>query len=104
MTEINVNIDREALAAAADVLGTASARETVDAALLAVAERQPGASPSPSDAAFEHAWNRLAEIAESGIWDWMSDKSAYRGGRRVPDRHECAVANDAHTGGSEELA
>ncbi|GAA1276100.1 hypothetical protein GCM10009677_32100 [Sphaerisporangium rubeum] len=50
------------------------------------------------DASFEHAWARLAEIAETGVWDWMADKRSYRGGHPLSDRHKCPVAHDSEPG------
>lgn len=41
-------------------------------------------SAEQDDDAFERAWARLAEIGESGVWDWMADKSAFRSSRPSP--------------------
>ncbi|MGW4636981.1 hypothetical protein ACWEN6_00560 [Sphaerisporangium sp. NPDC004334] len=100
MSEITVDVDDQVLTAAAQALRKSTEKDTVNAALRAAVEHGgiSHAAPPPTadaDEAFDRAWNRLAEIAESGVWDWMSDKRAYRGGYPLPDRLERPLADDA---------
>ncbi|MFC7385815.1 type II toxin-antitoxin system VapB family antitoxin [Sphaerisporangium rhizosphaerae] len=99
MSEITVDVDDQVLTAAAQALRTSTEKDTVNAALRAAVEHGGISHSAPptadADEAFDHAWNRLAEIAESGVWDWMSDKRAYRGGYPLPDRLERPLADDA---------
>lgn len=68
MTKVLIDIDDDALADAAALLGTKTKRDTVNTALRETAERLRRAK----------ALARLAELGESGAFDELLDKSAYR--------------------------
>ena len=68
MTKTPIEIDDEALAAAAKVLGTKTKKDTVNAALREVSQRLNRL----------RALERLAEMADQGDFDRFSDKSSYR--------------------------
>jgi len=63
-----IDIDDDALAEASALLGTKTKKDTVNAALRETAERMRRAN----------ALARLAELGESGAFDELLDKSAYR--------------------------
>lgn len=64
-----IEIDQEALALAAEVLGTKTKKDTVNAALREVGERL----------ARLRALARLGEMADRGDFDaYLGDKAAYR--------------------------
>ena len=64
-----IEIDEEALATAAEVLGTKTKKETVNAALREVGKRQVRM----------RALARLAEMADRGDFDeFVGNKAAYR--------------------------
>jgi Arc/MetJ family transcription regulator len=69
MVKTPVEIDEEALATAAQVLGTKTKKDTVNAALREVGQRL----------ARLEALARLGEMASQGDFDeFLGDKSAYR--------------------------
>jgi len=68
MTKILVDVDDAALAEAADLLGTKTKKDTVNAALRETAERLRRA----------RALVRLVELGESGAFDELLDKASYR--------------------------
>jgi Arc/MetJ family transcription regulator len=68
VTKVLIDIDDDALADAAALLGTKTKRDTVNTALRETAERLRRAK----------ALARLAELGESGAFDELLDKSAYR--------------------------
>ena len=68
MTKVLIDIDDDALAEASELLGTKTKKDTVNAALRDTAERLRRA----------RALARLAEIGETGAFDELLDKAAYR--------------------------
>lgn len=69
MIKTPIEIDQEALAIAAEVLGTKTKKETVNAALREVGQRLVRL----------RALARLGEMADRGDFDeYLGDKSAYR--------------------------
>lgn len=68
MTKILVDVDDEALAEAAEVLGTKTKKDTVNAALRQTADQIKRA----------RAFAKLVERAEEGQFDELLDKSNYR--------------------------
>lgn len=68
MTKTPIEIDDEALAAAAQVLGTRTKKDTVNAALREVSERLNRL----------RALERLGEMADGGDFEPFVDKAAYR--------------------------
>jgi Arc/MetJ family transcription regulator len=68
MTKILVDIDDAALAEAADLLGTKTTRDTLNTALRETVRRLRRAQ----------ALARLAETGQSGAFDALLDKTAYR--------------------------
>lgn len=69
MVKTPVEIDEEALAAAAEVLGTKTKKDTVNAALREVGQRLVRLQ----------ALARLGEMADQGDFtEFLGDKSAYR--------------------------
>ncbi|MEU2392044.1 type II toxin-antitoxin system VapB family antitoxin [Streptomyces sp. NPDC007369] len=68
MSNLFVDVDDEALAAAAAILGTKTKKDTVNAALLEVAKRHRRL----------RALERLAEMGERGDFDILLDKENYR--------------------------
>ncbi len=68
MTKVLIDIDEEALAEAAELLGTKTKKDTVNTSLRETAQRLRRA----------HALARLAELGQSGIFDDMLDKATYR--------------------------
>jgi Arc/MetJ family transcription regulator len=68
MTKVLVDIDDEALAEASALLGTKTKKDTINVALREIAQRLRRA----------RALARLAEMGESGDFDELLDKSAYR--------------------------
>ena len=68
MTKILVDVDDDALAEAADLLGTTTKKDTVNTALREIAQRLGRA----------RALTRLAELGESGAFDELLDKAAFR--------------------------
>lgn len=76
MTKILVDVDDQALADAAQVLGTTTKKDTVNAALREIAQRRRRAE----------ALAQLREMAREGQFDELMDKRNYR---PLPDlRHE----------------
>jgi len=69
MTKVLIDVDDNALAEAAELLGTKSKKDTVNVALRETAQRLRRAQ----------ALARLAEMGESGAFDELLDKTAYRG-------------------------
>jgi Arc/MetJ family transcription regulator len=68
-TKTTIEIDQEALAVAAEVLGTKTKKDTVNAALREVGQRLLRL----------RALARLAEMADRGDFDeFVSNKAAYR--------------------------
>lgn len=63
-----IEVDGEALAAAADYYGTTTKKETVNAALRDAADRQRRLA----------AFDRLVEMAQAGDFDCLLDKRSYR--------------------------
>jgi Arc/MetJ family transcription regulator len=63
-----IDIDEEALAEAAEALGTKTKKETVNTALREVSARLRRA----------HARAKLQEFADAGYFDELLDKSKYR--------------------------
>lgn len=69
MTKTPIEIDQEALAIAAEVLGTTTKKDTVNAALREVGQRLVRL----------RALARLGEMADRGDFDeFLGDKAAYR--------------------------
>lgn len=70
MSKLLVEVDDDALAEAAEILGTTTKKDTVNTALLAVAERRRRLL----------ALNELAEAAQDGAFDLdlLMDKQNYR--------------------------
>jgi Arc/MetJ family transcription regulator len=69
MTKTSIAIDEEALAAAAEVLGTKTKKDTVNAALREVGQRLNRLQ----------ALARLGEMADQGDFaDFLGNKAAYR--------------------------
>lgn len=68
MTKMLVDIDDEALAEAGELLGTKTKKDTVNSALRETAQRLRRAG----------ALAELAERGESGYFDELLNKSAYR--------------------------
>ncbi|HEV7707219.1 MAG TPA: type II toxin-antitoxin system VapB family antitoxin [Asanoa sp.] len=69
MTKVLIDVDDDALAEASALLGTKTKKDTVNTALRETAVRLRRAE----------ALARLAEIGETGAFDDLLDKSAYRG-------------------------
>jgi Arc/MetJ family transcription regulator len=70
MSKTPIEIDLEALAIAAEVLGTTTKKDTVNAALREVGQRLVRL----------RALARLGEMADRGDFDeFLGDKAAYRG-------------------------
>ena len=70
MARTSIEIDQEALAIAAEVLGTTTKKDTVNAALREVGARLVRL----------RALARLGEMADGGDFDeFLGDKTAYRG-------------------------
>lgn len=68
MSNLYVEVDDEALAEAAEILGTKTKKDTVNAALLEVAKRHKRL----------RALERLTAMAERGDFDILMDKRNYR--------------------------
>lgn len=68
MTKILVDVDDDALAAAAELLGTTTKRDTVNTALRETVARLRRAQ----------ALDRLAEMGQAGDFDELLDKRTYR--------------------------
>ena len=68
MTKTPIEIDDEALAAAAQVLGTRTKKDTVNAALREVSQRLTRLC----------ALERLGEMADRGDFEAFTDKASYR--------------------------
>jgi Arc/MetJ family transcription regulator len=68
MTKVLVDVDDDALAEASTLLGTKTKKDTINAALRETAQRLRRA----------HALARLGEMGESGAFDVLLDKTAYR--------------------------
>ncbi len=68
MTESHIRLDDEALAEAAELLGTTTPEETVNLALREVAAVRRRLA----------ALHRLSEMAERGDFDLLLDKRNYR--------------------------
>lgn len=68
MTKVLIDIDDDALAEASELLGTRTKKDTVNTALRETAQRMRRAK----------AFARLAEIGDSGAFDALLDKNAYR--------------------------
>lgn len=68
MTKVLIDIDDEALAKAAELLGTKTKKDTVNVALRETVQRLDRA----------YALARLREMGEAGVFDELLDKSAYR--------------------------
>ncbi|MEV7545169.1 VapB protein of antitoxin of type II toxin-antitoxin system [Streptomyces sp. 3211.6] len=68
MSNLYVDVDDEALAEAASILGTKTKKDTVNAALLEVAKRHRRL----------RALERLAQMGERGDFDLLLDKENYR--------------------------
>jgi Arc/MetJ family transcription regulator len=69
VTKVPIDIDEEALAAAADVLGTTTKKDTVNAALREVSQRLRRV----------RALARLGVMADEGDFDeFVANKRAYR--------------------------
>ncbi|MEV4617213.1 type II toxin-antitoxin system VapB family antitoxin [Asanoa sp. NPDC049573] len=69
MTKVLIDVDDDALAEASALLGTKTKKDTVNTALRETANQLRRAK----------ALARLAELGESGAFDDLLDKSAYRG-------------------------
>ncbi|MEU1430678.1 type II toxin-antitoxin system VapB family antitoxin [Nocardia sp. NPDC005746] len=68
MSKLLIDVDDEALAEAQRLLGTATKKDTVNAALIEVAKRIKRAK----------ALAELVEMAERGDFDYLLDKQGYR--------------------------
>lgn len=68
MTKVLVDVDDAALAEASTLLGTKTKKDTINTALRETAQRLRRA----------HALARLGELGESGAFDELLDRSAYR--------------------------
>lgn len=68
MTKILIDVDDDALAEAAELLGTKTKNDTVNTSLRETAQRLRRAQ----------ALARLAELGQSGAFDELLDKTAYR--------------------------
>jgi Arc/MetJ family transcription regulator len=68
MTKILIDVDDDALAEAAELLGTRTKKDTVNTALRETARQLRRAK----------ALARLAELGEAGAFDELLDKTAYR--------------------------
>ena len=68
MTKVLIDIDDDALAEAAELLGTKTKKDTVNASLRETAQRLRRAQ----------ALARLAELGQSGAFDELLDKETYR--------------------------
>jgi Arc/MetJ family transcription regulator len=68
MTKMLIDIDEEALEAAADLLGTTTKKDTVNTSLRETAQRLRRAQ----------ALAKLAERGQAGDFDELLDKPAYR--------------------------
>jgi Arc/MetJ family transcription regulator len=68
MTKVLIDIDDEALAAAAELLGTTTKKDTVNTSLRETAQRLRRAQ----------ALARLGELGQAGAFDELLDKAAYR--------------------------
>jgi Arc/MetJ family transcription regulator len=68
MTKVLIDIDDDALAEASELLGTKTKKDTVNTALRETARQLRRAK----------ALARLAEIGDSGAFDDLLTKSAYR--------------------------
>jgi Arc/MetJ family transcription regulator len=69
MAKVLIDVDDDALAEAAELLGTRTKKDTVNTALRETAHRLRRA----------HALARLAELGQSGAFDELLDKSSYQG-------------------------
>jgi Arc/MetJ family transcription regulator len=69
MTKMLIDIDDDALTEASELLGTKTKKDTVNTALRETAQHLRRAK----------ALTRLAELGESGAFDELLDKAAYRG-------------------------
>jgi Arc/MetJ family transcription regulator len=68
VTKVLVDVDDDALAEASTLLGTTTKKDTINTALRETAQRLRRAN----------ALARLAEKGESGAFDELLDKKAYR--------------------------
>jgi Arc/MetJ family transcription regulator len=68
MTKVLIDIDDEALAEAAELLGTTTKKDTVNTSLRETAQRLRRAQ----------ALARLGELGQAGAFDELLDKSTYR--------------------------
>jgi Arc/MetJ family transcription regulator len=68
VTKVLIDIDDEALAEAAELLGTRTKKDTVNAALRETAQRLRRAA----------AFTRLVELGDDGRFDELMDKANYR--------------------------
>jgi Arc/MetJ family transcription regulator len=68
MTKVLVDVDDDALAQAATLLGTKTRKDAINAALRETAQRLRRA----------HALDRLSELGEAGAFDELLDKTAHR--------------------------
>lgn len=68
MTKVLIDVDDDALSEASALLGTKTKKDTVNLALRETAQRLRRAE----------ALARLAELGESGAFDDLLDKAAYR--------------------------
>jgi len=68
MSKLLIDVDDQALAEAQQLLGTATKKDTVNAALVKIAQRLKRVK----------ALNELTEMAEQGDFDMLLDKDAYR--------------------------
>jgi Arc/MetJ family transcription regulator len=68
MTKVLIDIDDEALAAAAELLGTTTKKDTVNTSLRETAQRLRRAQ----------ALARLGDLGQAGAFDELLDKTAYR--------------------------
>jgi Arc/MetJ family transcription regulator len=68
MTKVLIDIDDEALAEAAELLGTATKKDTVNTSLRETAQRLRRAQ----------ALARLGELGQAGAFDELLEKTTYR--------------------------
>lgn len=74
MAKVLIDVDEEALEAAAKILGTATKKDTVNTALREISARERRLA----------AFHELAKMAEAGDFDMLLDKENYRPRPKLP--------------------